>query len=237
MLQSVGEWKAMPQSGTGLSGAPAKRPVDAEYLVFWTYAVQKADIADRVALNDGEAAVAGVPRPRSSADGVARVERIGLLGRMIDETIPGNGALAADAIAVHELVEKMQAFRLVQYGRRGERPDYGGAPVQRLEPAWREGPEYDERGLPRRGSFKIAQKRGAGRFEPDYCLLSLVDTTHFVAALRDDWREWWQQLRAIADFFQREPQRLERFIVSGLKAPEFPWLTVAGRSRRDQGAI
>lgn len=208
-----------------------KRLVDVEDLLFWTYVIQRADAVDNRSLNDGEAAAAGILRLKTSADGVARCERLGLLGRMVDESGPGRNTLPEDAATVHEIVEGMggYGFRLLQYARRGERPDWGGGLVPKIEPEWKGAPRYGEDGLPEQGAFVVEYRAGdgsgkAGGRTPYLCPIVCEATPYYLESLRCEYAEWWQSLKALAEHFQAGRARLESYIVTGPRAPEYPWL-------------
>ena len=104
------------------------QPIDIERLLIWTYRDQKADvvIGNGGGLFDQEGAMDGRIAYRTSADGVATIARIGLLGTRVD----GGGASAShlhpDAEAVHAAVMALPldtALLIMRHARAASRPD------------------------------------------------------------------------------------------------------------------
>src|SRR5260370_12309768 len=84
-----------------------KKRVDVENLLFWTYALQRADIASNVALNDAEAAVAGVPRREVRAEGGAAGGRQGGPGNPVGAVAGGDAAPPRNAGRRHDGRERV----------------------------------------------------------------------------------------------------------------------------------
>lgn len=105
-----------------------RQPVEIEALLIWTYRHQRADtVIDRgMGLFDQEGALDGRVHYATSTDGVATMQRIGLLGTRVD----GGGASAShlhpDAEIVHEAVmalDRPVAMMVIRYAKSASRPE------------------------------------------------------------------------------------------------------------------
>jgi hypothetical protein len=113
-----------------------RQPTDIETLLVWTYRDQKADrvISVGTKLHRQEAEVDGEWHDSTSKDGIAAVERAGILGTRIDGGGNGTAALHGDAEYVHEAVMTLPmpvAMLTMQHARAASRPDGITIPIPR----------------------------------------------------------------------------------------------------------
>lgn len=111
-----------------------RQPTDIEQLLIWTYRDQKADrvIGMGMGLYDQESALAGKQVYRTSTDGIAAIERIGILGTRVDGGGPSSGLLHTDAEYVHEAVMSLprpECLLVMQHARAATRPDSTSIPT------------------------------------------------------------------------------------------------------------
>jgi hypothetical protein len=113
-----------------------RQPIDIEALLVWTYRDQRADRVLKMAggMYAQEDALDGREVVRTSADGVAAVQKIGLLGTRVDGGGPSNGALHPDAEIVHQAVTELAtpaAMMVSRHARAASRPDSMPIPTPR----------------------------------------------------------------------------------------------------------
>jgi hypothetical protein len=229
-------------SKRSLTAAAVRKVVDVEALLVWVYATQQAHmIVDRaVGLFDLEAEVIyGERRVRSSADGIAAIERLGLLGVRIDESGAAPLDVHPDAEKLHRYVSTMgQAGVLLKTcARRRSRPDWDGEALV-LEPRWKDRPQRDAKGMPIPGTFVYFYELDAAgqpidptRSEeprrhknPRGCVLQTRgDGAERIAAKRAEYRLWHSGLVALATYAAGRPDWLKSHSVTGPLAKAAPW--------------
>jgi hypothetical protein len=213
----------MTRAFTRQAVAPVRRAVDVEDLLFWTYHRQQAHVA--IPLSDAAVSLRGPRGARSGFDRIAWIERLGCIP---DLGTPNPGTLPPDAELVAEYVATMGGLcqmLLVRHGRRGDRPDWGGGYPARMEPVWRLGkqPARDHRGWPLKGRFKMVYDSNR---HPLYCPVVAVYGAAWHEELRADYTAWFAGLLAVLGRFGAET--LQRFQVTGPRAPARPWDAAEG---------
>lgn len=214
----------------GLLRAPGKaRTIDVVDLLVWVYRDQKAHLVDGrgIGLYAGErAADHGVV---SETTMTAVVGEVGRIGCMIDRIGRDPGHLHPAAEVVNEIVAglgKPVTALLVTYGRRAEYPPAFDLTVE-LRPAWKRRPEFDQYGMPKKGSVRMILD---GNDNVIGCRLEQVPSGDMVEDLQADYRWWHQGLVAVAGQCRRQQQRLGRLFVTGPTVPAEPWITRDART-------
>ena len=182
-----------------------KAPIDIEDLLHWAWKVQAVEAAL------GGRSMEGPGRVRSSAGLVYDYGQLGLrLGG-------GGGAIAADlhpdAETAYQAVCRLpdnQRNLVAECARAGLRPDW--------MPGAKPRPVMVER---RRGKPAIVYKDQIRRKYPLYCLLRYDPDPDLIAYRRQQYSLWRAGLVTLADALQS--LRLERYQVTGPKAPLAPW--------------
>lgn len=195
----------------------AKRAVDVEELLRWTYEDQKADVVEcrGVGLHYIEAAADGVIPQNVSRDGSYQIEMMAVLGCPSDRAGGWNCALHPDAEATHAAVLELfaegrgaAAALVTQYARIGGRPDWipAGAVFK---------PVLNHRGKP----MKIydASNNAIG------CRVRCHNPPEIVALARRQYRLWWNGLERTAARLAKTPNLLRKHRVTGPAAPALPW--------------
>lgn len=182
-----------------------QRAVPVEWLLWWTYQRQRADVViDRgVGLYDGEMAADGIVARKSSPDGVYLLSTTG--GR-VDGGGKSSGDLHPDAELVHRTVLSMdrEAQAVVMaYVRTGAPPDpmLGTVPVLR--------PKLD-----RRGRVTYQRDRRGKRI---CAVLELYPLQETLDMHRRAYVEWWGVMDSLASLLKASG-RLETFQVTGVAA-------------------
>ena len=197
------------------------KTVDVEWLVEWTYRLQKADLViDRgVGLHDIEARAAGITR--SECTSLVAVEKYATLGCFVDGGGYASGAVHEDAEAVHEAVKAMRhpvPLLLRKHGKKGDRPGWGEELRVVFRPIWKREPRYDHEGKPLPKSFEMIYRSN----RPVYCPVRRIDHTGISTRLRSDYIHWHAGLSALVERFKDNP--LTAHEVIGPAAPARPWL-------------
>ena len=99
---------------------------------------------------------------------------------------------------------------------------------------WKDGPEYDARGLPKHRSFQIdypprprtADRAGRTRRRnhmPYLCPLRLIDPPEYIASVRERYTLWHRALAAVQALLARSGEDLVAWFPTGPEAPVRPW--------------
>ncbi len=198
----------------------AKKLIDVERLMEWTYRLQKAHLVvdHGVGLHAIEARAAGIQRSENST--LAAVERYGLLGCFVDGGGYAAGAIHADAEAVHDFVRRMadrSRWLLLKHGKQASRPEWGEHLAPTVRPIWKDRPVYDADGHPAARKFEIVYRSN----RPVWCPVRFIDHTAFATRLREDYAAWHAGLTALATHCSYHP--LTSHLVTGPSAPAAPW--------------
>lgn len=182
-----------------------QRVVPVEWLVWWTYQRQRADVViDRgVGLYEGEMAADGIVANRSSPDGVYLLSTTG--GR-VDGGGKSSGDLHPDAELVHRTVLALdrEAQAVVKaYVRTGAPPD----PMLSVVPVLR--PKLD-----RRGRVTYQRDRRGKRI---CAVLEVYPLQETLDMHRRAYAEWWGVMDMLARNLTAS-RRLETFQVTGVAA-------------------
>lgn len=214
----------------GLAGeqARARRVLDVEDLVVWTYRDQVAHRSG--ALDDGadiRRAARGGWSAGWSTDGCVAVERYAVLGTFVDRSANLGWEPHPDAVTV--LVQAQALGRgaellLKQYGCIAGRPDWLPGWRPRVEPVWKGLPGRIEGGKVVAGKVEmIYPPRGAAvRHMPIACKVELADPPGYAEAKRRRYAEWHDALTALA--LRLRQAGLRDHLVTGPAAPARPWL-------------
>lgn len=144
---------------------PALREISLEEMLVWAYRDQRVDRMVGAQLFQVESEVEGCSWGRSSADGVAAVQRIAVLGCRTD-----GGAVRGVGHAAHPDAELLHDYAaawpiLVHFARQGERPEPAAAPSP-----WPTAPEAGDRyavatvdGRPMRIKLAVAERHAVRR--------------------------------------------------------------------------
>lgn len=223
----------MIQWGSHVRSTPATAPVrarpgvkvdiDVEAFSHWVYRDQMADRAARSGLFEAEMIADRQRVFHHSADGVVAVAKRGALGCAVDGGGFASGAVHPDAEAAHAVVMGLRrgiGAQLITFARLGARPELPPV-ISPLEPVWRDGtPDRDADGLPKPRSFKVVYDPKAKR--PLFCPIEPRYPAAMMAVALSEYREWWQGLSALAEHFQRHPERLTLYRLTGPAAPALP---------------
>ena len=213
------------RSGTMQAAARSLDGIETARFVTWLYRDQKAHICFDRGLFDAEAAYNGAIVRRSSADGVAKIEKIGLVGVRVDEFGPDAGEMHDDAIEAHTFILRQGLYELSLYGRNGSTPDWGGD-FYRLEPHWKREPAWEGYRTPRPGSYRLIYRPPSK--EPIACALAPPVQPEFVRALCDEYTAWRTGLQMLFDHFTAKPGLLKRYKLTPPEAPVEPWRAFGG---------
>lgn len=176
-------------------------------LLEWTYGRQKAhlmpDRPDR-------------PGYASNSGQWGRSEALGVV------ITPGGGGhkVHADADLVHDFVMKFgQDLRdlLIYHGKAGSKPDGAVGMRPKLLPLWNNGPRFNHRGQPAKGSFKLNLKNKKSHS----CPLVVINGPVLIGYLRRDYMLWWNGLTAIYEHFAEYP--LTTVTLCPLQISQCPW--------------
>lgn len=203
-------------AGGGPGRAAAREVIDVELLMRWAIRDEYAHIhAEESGLFEGEAAAAGHPLRRASADGCAQLQRVAGLGIRPDGGVGMLGghchpdAEAAYLTAKRELVTP-DFLLILGYAKAGERPEWG-AHIRPIEAQ----PRLNERMKP-----MVLRPGGKG----DYCPVRYDFREAEIEAWRMLYRAWWLALRRLC-YALRVTGALKRHEAVGPAAPEAPWET------------
>lgn len=201
----------------------AKRPIDIEDLLIWTYQTQRAD---RVIRADEEAMPSG-PSDRLSASALRELALAGVaLSAAQGVYVPRS--LHPDAEVVHEAVGMLPSkmrYMIVVSARTGERPDWTAGPV-RMEPHWRELGS---------GELKPVVLYDRNR-RPIMCPVEPRPTADEYRMARENWSCWHAGLVRLVGLLAEWPDCLRDFQPTGPAAPACPWLRPALVGQEPEGA-
>lgn len=188
--------------------ADERRPVSIEWLVWWTYQRQRADLVIErgVGLYDQELLADGIVPSKSSPDGVYLICTTG--GR-VDGGGKAKGDLHPDADLVYRTIKSMgpQAQAVVRaYIRAGTYPD----PMIGIVPTLQ--PKRDRLGR------AIYQRDRRGK--RICCVLEACPDQSYIDMQRRAYNEWLQVMMALAEALQRSG-KLESHQVTGVSARPF----------------
>jgi hypothetical protein len=190
----------------------ARKLVDVEWLIEWTYRLQ---LADKMSL----ASDVRTYWPSVSACGVAAVQRVGHLGVTVDSFGPafgGSVAVHVDASLVHDVVTAMGGAAcglVIKHGRTGTRPDFLGDGPSRFVPA---------AGAPLHSPIVENYDKRRNRIAP-YCPVIWHDAAESIVEARRRYGIWHAALAGIAEDLVRHVDRLKSHQVTGFAAPARPW--------------
>lgn len=207
------------RAGGGAAVPAARKAVDLEALVTWTYRDQCAD---------REAPGSVVPRGMGwergwSADGCGAVERYALLGAFVD--CSGAAGVAhdphPDAERVETLVAGMdaEARTLIRaYGRMGERPDWLPGWRPRMEPKWKGRPGRVTCGRIVEGKVEKIWDRNRNWIG---CKVEMHDPPGFAEGMRAQYLAWHDAMGELLGMVRGEVLKAHR--VTGFGAVRVPW--------------
>jgi hypothetical protein len=204
--------------------------VDVLELVNWVYSEQRAHQAEhrgsdlRLLLGSG-----------ISADGVARIAELNILGCRVDVSGSDAGELHPVAETVHFLAGQIQArhqapaWLLAHYGAQKALPPGYDLDLD-LGPTWKGEPRYElgrctgcgkEHTMPRQKAFQVVHD-GSNAKVPLYCPLEWSHGADYQAELRREYEHWHLALRCLVEACAKAD--LGRLVVTGPAIAREPWL-------------
>lgn len=193
-----------------------RRSEDVEHLLHWAYAVQRVDAMLDRGMAEQEAALSNAELFGSSGDGVAIIERIGLLGcRVQGSGVHQPAKVHPDAEAIHEAVLSLDrpiALLVMRHARDRSRPDWGRGLRPRFRiPAGRKG-----------NPLVIYDPADIGRHY-GYCPIEWIVDVREIETRRGVYAAWRAALREIGIEMIRRGRLIE-FMPSGPVASLQPWV-------------
>lgn len=202
--------------GLGAARQRARRRLDIEDLLIWTYQKQLAGLIEGggVGLHEAERRADGIEWAGSSADGVAAVQRIAVLGCRVDGGGYSHGDVHPDAETVNTAVtllgDDLDIGLVIMFATSGRRPEW--FPGKKAEKVV----ERDAKGRPvplrdpRNGHVIKGKFRERWTIRPE-----VLDNARLL------YTRWRDALAVLAKALQG---RLSEHVVHGPAAPAKPWL-------------